>query len=227
MMKAASGRSFHPRTPRRTARSLRRLVLYGFALGIVGTAVQLGLRSIPPEQSMGVAWMPLALTLGMTAGTVPFGARVHRHRHTPARAHGLATTPLRLRAGGTHGAHELPGPDRHLPDDLLRWRTGRADRSALRLILAPASAHAPGSVSHLVGRHRGGVSRRSAGTGGIRSSVWHGHRALDPACTHPSTRWSNSHVTVGFQSANMPAGLFFHAQAWSAHTPNVSFCANA
>lgn len=51
---------------------LRKLVIYGFALGIVGTAVGTGLRSIPPEEAMGIVWMPLAMAVAMAVGTVPF-----------------------------------------------------------------------------------------------------------------------------------------------------------
>jgi uncharacterized protein len=51
---------------------LRKLVIWGFALGIVGSVASFALRSIPLEEAMGLAWMPLASTLAATAGTVPF-----------------------------------------------------------------------------------------------------------------------------------------------------------
>jgi uncharacterized protein len=51
---------------------LGKLVVYGFGLGIAGSAVATGLRTIPPEQAMGLAWMPLAGALAATIGIVPF-----------------------------------------------------------------------------------------------------------------------------------------------------------
>lgn len=51
---------------------LRRLVIYGFSIGVVGTAAGMMLGSMPPEESMALAWMPLAMTAAFTAGTVPF-----------------------------------------------------------------------------------------------------------------------------------------------------------
>ncbi|HSM59372.1 MAG TPA: DUF418 domain-containing protein, partial [Longimicrobiales bacterium] len=51
---------------------LRRLVIYGFPIGMAGTAVGMMLGSIPREEAMALAWMPLAVTTAFTAGTVPF-----------------------------------------------------------------------------------------------------------------------------------------------------------
>jgi uncharacterized protein len=51
---------------------LRRTMLYGFGLGISGTAVNHLLRTIPPEESLAITWMPLAMAVTTVAGMVPF-----------------------------------------------------------------------------------------------------------------------------------------------------------
>ena len=50
---------------------LRRTILWGFALGIIGTAINLGLHSIPPEQMMALSWAPPVLAVTSTM-MVPF-----------------------------------------------------------------------------------------------------------------------------------------------------------
>ena len=51
---------------------LRRIMVYGFAIGVPATAVSLGLRSIPPEEFMALTWMPLVMAATTTIGMVPF-----------------------------------------------------------------------------------------------------------------------------------------------------------
>jgi uncharacterized protein len=51
---------------------LRRIILWGFPLGMIGTGIQLALRSIPLEQFLAITWMPLAMAFTIAVGMVPF-----------------------------------------------------------------------------------------------------------------------------------------------------------
>jgi uncharacterized protein len=51
---------------------LRRIILWGFPLGMIGTGIQLALRSIPLEQFLAITWMPLAMAFTIAIGMVPF-----------------------------------------------------------------------------------------------------------------------------------------------------------
>jgi uncharacterized protein len=51
---------------------LRRLIAIGFPVGIAATAVGTALRSIPPEEFLAITWMPLAMSVTATLGTLPF-----------------------------------------------------------------------------------------------------------------------------------------------------------
>lgn len=51
---------------------LRRLIVVGFPLGMIGTGAGLWLRSMPVEQMIARPWMPLALATTIAAGTLPF-----------------------------------------------------------------------------------------------------------------------------------------------------------
>jgi uncharacterized protein len=51
---------------------LRRIVLWGFPLGMMATGVNLALRSMSPEQFFATTWMPLAMGVTIAVGMVPF-----------------------------------------------------------------------------------------------------------------------------------------------------------
>jgi uncharacterized protein len=51
---------------------LRRIILWGFPLGVIGTGIGMALRSIPLEQFLAITWMPLAMAFTIAIGMVPF-----------------------------------------------------------------------------------------------------------------------------------------------------------
>jgi uncharacterized protein len=51
---------------------LRRIMLWGFPLGVVGTGLNLALRSMSPEQFFAISWMPLAMAVTIAVSMVPF-----------------------------------------------------------------------------------------------------------------------------------------------------------
>jgi uncharacterized protein len=51
---------------------LRRIIVWGFPLGIIGTGIQLALRSMSLEQFLATPWMPLAMAVTIAVGMVPF-----------------------------------------------------------------------------------------------------------------------------------------------------------
>lgn len=50
---------------------LRRLMLFGYPIGIVASAVGLGFRSLPMEQMLGIPWIPLVFGISAALGTLP------------------------------------------------------------------------------------------------------------------------------------------------------------